>query len=158
MMDRGMISFILVAGFLAFLSSSFVFFWALNTYGGYIPSGLELTQPEFWSTAQWDGVLKHARTAVFAGVVTFELMFVWNCRDEYHPIWRTEILNSRALIGAVLLSVVLTLATIYVPFLQGLFGTVPLNPMDWVVILVTCIPALLIPPHIIFGHRKESYD
>jgi Ca2+-transporting ATPase len=155
MMDRGMVSFILVAGFFAFLSSLFVFFWALATYGPYIPSGLELIQPDFWSTAPWNSILTHARTAVFAAVVTFELMFVWNCRDEYNPIWRTDILNSKALIGAVLLSLVLTLATIYVPFLQGLFGTVALNGMDWIVILVTCIPSILIPPHIIFGHKNE---
>ncbi len=158
MMDRGMISFILVAGFMAFLSSAFIFFWALGTYGGGLPTAENLLQPDFWSIESWENALTHARTAVFAGVVTFELLFVWNCRDEYRPIWRTEILNSRALIGAVMLSLVLTLATIYVPFLQGLFGTVPLNLIDWIVISVTCLPALLIPSYIIFGHNTKSDD
>ncbi|MHA1588891.1 MAG: hypothetical protein ACTSV9_08990, partial [Candidatus Thorarchaeota archaeon] len=51
---------------------------------------------------------------------------------------------------------VLTLVTIYVPFVAALFQCVPLNPLDWVVIILACIPALLIPPHILFGHHKEA--
>ncbi|MBD3405398.1 MAG: HAD-IC family P-type ATPase [Candidatus Lokiarchaeota archaeon] len=153
MMDRGMISFVVVAGFIAFLSSAFVFLWSLNTYGGWIPG---LTGPTVdWNSAPWESVLDHARTAAFAGVVSFELLFVWNCRDEYHPVWKTHITQSRALIGAVMLSVILTLATIYVPFMQPLFQTMPLNLIDWVIIIATCLPALFIPPHIIFGHNKE---
>ncbi|NHJ13124.1 MAG: cation-translocating P-type ATPase [Candidatus Thorarchaeota archaeon] len=154
MMDRGMASFVIVAGFIAFMSSAFVFLWSLTTYGGWIPG---ITGPLVdWSLEPWQGVLTHSRTAVFAGVVTFELMFVWNCRDEYNPVWKTHITGSKALIGAVSLSIVLTLATIYMPFMWPIFETVPLNAMDWAVILITCIPSLLIPPHIIFGHHKEK--
>ncbi|MHA2432970.1 MAG: cation-translocating P-type ATPase, partial [Candidatus Thorarchaeota archaeon] len=154
MMNRGMIQFVIIAGFVAFLSSAFVFLWTLSTYGGWIPG---LTGPAVdWTSGLWSGTLTHARTAAFAGVVTFELMFVWNCRDEYKPVWKTHITNSRALIGAVLLSVFLTLITIYVPFMWPLFQTMPLQPTDWAVIIVTCIPGLLIPPHVIFGHRKHT--
>ncbi len=163
MMDRGMITFILVAGFVAFLASVTVFMVSMNTYGGHIPgiTGPALTDVE-WRSAiaptgvAWQDVLKHARTTVFASVVSFELLFVWNCRDEYHPVWRTKVRKSGYLIGAVFLSIVLTLATIYVPFMQPLFETMPLNPQDWVIIILTSLPALLIPPHIIFGHHKED--
>jgi Ca2+-transporting ATPase len=154
MMDRGMATFVLVAGFVAFLSSAFIFLYTLNTYGGWIPG---LTGPTVdWTAAPWEEVLRHARTAAFAGVVTFELIFVWNCRDEYHPVWRTKARQSKALIAAVLLSVVLTIATIYVPFLQPLFETEAIPLYDWLIIIGTCLPALLIPPHIIFGHHKEG--
>ncbi|MHA1736051.1 MAG: cation-translocating P-type ATPase [Candidatus Thorarchaeota archaeon] len=153
MMNRGMASFVVVAGFIAFLSSSFIFLWSLTIYGGWVPG---VTGPLVdWSTSPWREVLRHARTAVFAGVVTFELIFVWNCRDEYRWVWETHIRNSRALLAAVLVSIVLTLATIYVPFMQPLFQTMPLNAEDWFIIIVTCIPALLIPPHLIFGHKEE---
>ncbi|MHA2222710.1 MAG: cation-translocating P-type ATPase [Candidatus Thorarchaeota archaeon] len=154
MMDRGMVSFIVIAGFTAFLASVTVFMWSLVTYGGWIPG---LTGPAVdWTTAPWNNVLAHARTAVFASVVCFELLFVWNCRDEYHPVWRTEIRGSKVLMGAVALSVVLTLFTIYFPPMAVLFQTVPINAIDWGVILLTCIPALIIPPHIIFGHNRKS--
>ena len=161
MMDRGMASFILIAGFVAFLAAITVFLWGLTTYGGWIPG---FTGPAVnWATdvstvtgLSWATALTHARTGVFASVVTFELLFVWNCRDEYHPVWKTHITRSKVLIGAVMLSVVLTLATIYVPFMWPIFQTAPLNLADWGVILLTSIPALLIPPHIIFGHHKEK--
>ncbi len=156
MMNRGMILFVIIAGFLAFLSAAIIFFWSLATYGGWIPG---FTGPPVdWTTEPWVGALRHARTAVFASVVTFELMFVWNCRDEYRPVWKTRIRNSRTLIGAVFLSVLLTLATIYLPFMWPLFQTTPLLAIDWAIIIVTCIPALLIPPHIIFGHWRRKKD
>ena len=161
MMDRGMASFIVVAGFVAFLASTTVFLSALTIYGGWIPG---LTGPAInWDTdispltgLSWARVLLHSRTAVFASVVSFELLFVWNCRDEYHPVWRTEIRKSKVLMAAVSLSVFLTLMTIYFPPLASLFQTMPLNAIDWGIIILTCLPAILIPPHIIFGHHKEK--
>ncbi|MBY8996501.1 MAG: cation-translocating P-type ATPase [Candidatus Thorarchaeota archaeon] len=157
MMDRGMISFIVTAGFTAFLASLTVFMWSLWAYGGSIP----INEVINWhvdvspSGLPWEYVLDHARTTVFASVVCFELLFVWNCRDEYRPVWKTEIRRSKVLMGAVVLSAVLTLVTIYFPPMAVLFGTVPINAIDWGVILLTCLPALLIPPHIIFGHHRK---
>ncbi|MFX1260558.1 MAG: cation-translocating P-type ATPase [Promethearchaeota archaeon] len=156
MMDRGMIMFVVIAGFVAFLASASVFLLALTVDGGWIPG---VTGPLVnWEIAPWNNILTHARTTVFVSVVTFELLFVWNCRDEYRPVWKTHITGSKALLGAVALSVLLTLATVYVPFMWPLFGTMPLNVVDWGIILLTCLPALLIPPHIIFGHRRENAD
>ncbi|TFG94375.1 cation-translocating P-type ATPase [Candidatus Thorarchaeota archaeon] len=161
MMDRGMVTFIISAGFVAFLASTTVFLAMLTIYGGFIPG---VTGPMVdWHndissvTGQsWEYILAHARTAVFASVVSFELLFVWNCRDEYHPVWRTRIRDSKVLMGAVMLSAILTLLTIYLAPLAALFQTMPLNLTDWGFIIVTCIPALLIPPHYIFGHRREK--
>ncbi|RDE17293.1 MAG: hypothetical protein C4K49_03185, partial [Candidatus Thorarchaeota archaeon] len=132
--------------------------------GGYIPglTGNALSDLE-WRTGisavtgiAWADVIVHARTAVFAAVVTFELLFVWNCRNEHGPVWRTSLAGTKYLFAAVMASVVLTLATIYLPFAQPLFETMSLNLEDWMVILVTSLPALLIPPHIIFGHWRSE--
>ncbi len=162
MMDRGMAKFIVIAGFVAFLASTTMFLYILWFYGGWIPG---ITGPTVnWETdvanvatgLTWATVLSHARSAVFASVVTFELLFVWNCRDEYHPVWRTEIRKSKVLMSAVLLSAFLTLMTIYFPPFAMVFQTMPLNAFDWVIVLLTCLPALLIPSHRIFGHHKEK--
>jgi Ca2+-transporting ATPase len=164
MMDRGMISFIIVAGLVAFLSSFIMFMWSLWAYGGYIP-GLNGPAVVDWNTEvsvitnySWKYVLDHGRTAVFASVVIFELLFVWNCRDEYRPIWKTEVRNSKVLMGAVSLSFILTLLTIYLPPLAAVFQTVPLRPWDWVIIALTCFPALMIPSHRIFGHYRKKEE
>ncbi|MHA1930498.1 MAG: HAD-IC family P-type ATPase, partial [Candidatus Thorarchaeota archaeon] len=162
MMDKGMVSFILVAGFVAFLASTTVFLEALYAYGGVIPIGPDWVNIDWVNGIApngepWAYALKHARTTAFASVVCFELLFVWNCRDEYNPIWKTSIRESKYLIGAVLLSIVLTLATIYAPFMQPLFQTVPLDLFDWSLVILLSVPALLIPSSRIFGRfRKET--
>ncbi|MGV9170486.1 MAG: cation-translocating P-type ATPase [Promethearchaeia archaeon] len=153
MMNKGLAVFVLIGGFIQFLASSMVFLWLLTIYGGWIPG---ITGPLVnWSAAPWDYALSHARTAVFAGIVTYELLLVWNCRTEHHPVWETDITNSNALIIAVLVSVVLTLVVLYVPFMWSLFETVPLTPFEWLVILLSCLPALLLPPHKIFGYFRD---
>ncbi len=162
MMDKGMVSFILIAGFVAFLASTTVFLEALYAYSGVIPIGPEWADIDWVNGIApngepWAYALKHARTTAFAAVVSFELLFVWNCRDEYNPIWKTSIRESKYLIGAVLLSIVLTLATIYMPFMQPLFQTVPLDLFDWGLVILLSVPALLIPSSRIFGRfRKET--
>jgi Ca2+-transporting ATPase len=155
MMDRGMVTFTVIAGFVAFLAASTVFLISLTHNGGWIPG---ITGPLVdWSDPTWSFALAHSRTTVFASVVSFELLFVWNCRSEYKPFWKTNIREARVLMGAVLLSVILTLATIYVPFMAALFQTVPLDLFDWALILGTSSAALLIPSSKIFGrYRLEN--
>jgi magnesium-transporting ATPase (P-type) len=64
--------------------------------------------------------------------------------------------ESKILMGAVAMSIILTIMTIYFPPMAALFQTVPINAIDWGVIVLVCIPALIIPPHIIFGHHPQS--
>ncbi|NWF94772.1 MAG: cation-translocating P-type ATPase [Candidatus Thorarchaeota archaeon] len=162
LMDRRMGGFIVLSGLVAFLGAAFVFLYSLYVYGGYIPgfTGEALSELEWRSAVSsvtglaWADVLTHARTAVFASVVAFELLFVWNCRDEYNPVWRSSLKGTTYLFMAVLASALLTLVTIYVPFVQPFFKTVPLTLSDWAVVLLASLPALLIPSPIIFGHRK----
>jgi Ca2+-transporting ATPase len=153
LMDRGMISYIIIAGGFSFLSSIIVFMSFLTTQGGWIPG---ITGPLVdWTSPVWASALRYARTAVFASVVSFELLFVWNVRSEWHPIWKSNIRDSRTLIGAVLLSGILTIFTIYVPFFQGLFQTSPLSLDAWVLIFITISPAILIPTNRIFGFWRN---
>ncbi len=156
MMNKGLAAFILIGGFVQFIAGSLLFLGSLIEYGGWIPG---ITGPMVdWSAAPWDFALMHARTVVFVSIVVYELLFVWNCRTEYAPVWKTNITNSKALAGTVLLSVVLTLIVLYVPFITPLFGAVPLSALDWLIIFVSCLPALLIPPHKIFGYFREREE
>jgi Ca2+-transporting ATPase len=158
MMDRGMASFIVIAGFIAFVSSFSIFLVSLTWYGGGIPGITPGIGQVDWTDPHWAEALRHSRTAVFAGVVMFELLFVWNCRDEYRMIWQTNFRGAKALITAVLVSTILTLATIYYPPLQSLFGTEALTMETWAMVILTSLPVLFIPPHWIFGHKREMAE
>ncbi len=154
LIDRPMAIFVVTTGLLGFVAALITFLWVLITYGGTVP-GI-LSEAVNWGTdiaptgLPWSFVLDHGRTAVFASIVVFEMLLVWNCRDEHRPVWKTRIRNSKTLMLAVAASVLVILMTIYVPIFQSLFGTVPLYSMDWLVILAVAVPALLIPPHKIF--------
>ena len=51
-------------------------------------------------------------------------------RSESQTLWETGILTNKSLLGAVLLTFVLQMAVIYVPFLQGIFNTSSLSLLE----------------------------
>ena len=61
-------------------------------------------------------------------------------RSESEPIWRLGLLSNRPLLGAVLLTFALQMATIYVPWLNPIFRTEPLSIGE----LALCIGAALV--------------
>ena len=83
-----------------------------------------------------------AQTAAYATIALAELVFVFSCRSELRPAWRLP--RNRHLEAAVLGSLGLLLATVYVPALHAPFGTVSLTPDELaVVLLLAVIPALV---------------
>jgi len=84
--------------------------------------------------------------------VLFELFFVFNCRSDTRSVFRSNPFDNLYLVGAVVLSFLLQLAVIYVPFLQRLFKTVPLTGSDWLIVLGISVWGLLIVPEV-FGAR-----
>jgi Ca2+-transporting ATPase len=144
MLDKGMIRIILVGGFLATAASSIVYLSMLNMGIGWIPgiTGeiIDWNQPIYATT------LKMAQTGSFVTMVSFQLIWVWNCRDEWNPVWKTNILSSRGLIIASLMSFLLTLLIIYTP-LAPVFGIAIFGFEIWILIAGVSLLGLLIPVH-----------
>ena len=83
-----------------------------------------------------------AQTAAYATIALAELVFVFSCRAELRAAWRLP--RNRHLERAVVGSLVLLLATVYVPALNEPFGTVPLTLDELLVVLVlAAVPALV---------------
>ncbi|MFQ6135496.1 MAG: cation-translocating P-type ATPase, partial [Nitrososphaerales archaeon] len=85
-------------------------------------------------TFEETGLLK-ARTIVFTSIVMFEVFNTFNCRSERHSIFYVGPFKNRYLILALVSSIILQLAVIYIPMLQPSFGTVPLDILDWLIII-----------------------
>jgi Ca2+-transporting ATPase len=92
--------------------------------------------------------LPRLRTIIFTSTVMFELFFVFNCRSETRSVFRSNVLGNKRLVAAVALSFLLQLAVVYIPFLQSLFQTVPLNARDWGIVLTIATLGLLILPEV----------
>lgn len=97
--------------------------------------------------------LDKARTMVFTFSVVFELLFIFNCRSEKHSVFRIGISGNKKLLLAVIISFILQLLVIYVPFLQSIFKTVPLSLYDWMIIILFSSSSLLVLPEIFMSKK-----
>jgi Ca2+-transporting ATPase len=88
--------------------------------------------------------LAYAQTIAFATLVLAQLIHVFDCRSERSVLARNPFGNVY-LVLAVLSSVLLMLAVIYVPALQPVFHTLPILPKDWLLVLcMSAIPTFLL--------------
>ena len=98
-----------------------------------------------------------APTMAFVTLSFSELVRAFTARSERVPILKIGMFKNKVMNWAILSSLVLLLAVVYIPFLQGIFDTVPLGWTQWEVIL----PLLLVPSiaaeltKVIFIKRKQ---
>jgi Ca2+-transporting ATPase len=83
----------------------------------------------------------HARTMAFATLSISELLRAYTSRSERYSVFAIGIFSNKWMQRAVLTSLVILLAIIYVPFLASVFGTTALSAEDWAIIL----PLILVP-------------
>ncbi len=76
------------------------------------------------------GGMRYAQTMAFNTLVLFSLFTVFNARSDERSAF-AELFSNGWLWAAVLLSLALQAAVIYVPFLQQAFSTVALRGEDW---------------------------
>ena len=76
------------------------------------------------------GTMRYAQTMAFTTLLFFSLFTVFNARSDEHSAFR-GLFSNGWLWGAVVLSLALQVAVIYVPFLQHAFSTVSLSAADW---------------------------
>jgi Ca2+-transporting ATPase len=92
-----------------------------------------LYNPDFDSNP--DTILERAQTMVFVTLVLAELVNAFNCRAVTLSLFTVGFLANRFLVGAVLLSLAMTVAVVAYDPLARLFHTVPLTWMDWLLAL-----------------------
>jgi P-type Ca2+ transporter type 2C len=86
----------------------------------------------------WALASGHARwqTMVFTVLTLSQMAHVLAIRSEAEPLWRRGLASNRPLLGAVLLTLVLQLATIYVPALHPIFKTESLDAAELAICLL----------------------
>jgi Ca2+-transporting ATPase len=91
--------------------------------------------------AMYPGVPEEAKTMAFVTLSFSELLRAFTARSENYPLLRIGIFSNRVMLYAVVSSLLLLLAVIYLPFLQPIFNTVALGWAEWQVVL----PLLFVP-------------
>ncbi|MEM2915991.1 MAG: calcium-translocating P-type ATPase, SERCA-type [Candidatus Woesearchaeota archaeon] len=77
--------------------------------------------------------LAKAQTMAFTTLMLFQMFNVLNQRSETESLFVVGFFKNRWLWLAIMLSVGLQFAVVYVPFFQHLFGTVSLGVKDWLI-------------------------
>ena len=90
----------------------------------------------------------YASTLAFTTLVVFELMLVFNARQEGKSWLNYSPFNNIWLILGVLASLGLQLMVVYVPFFQPFFGTSPLQGDDFLIMLGICLVASTLVPYL----------
>jgi Ca2+-transporting ATPase len=93
--------------------------------------------------------IEEARAMAFVQATLQELVIVWNCRSEKRNAFKVGFRSNKFLLVAVLVSAILT---VIIPYTY-LFGTAPLDPIDWLVILPFSLSGFLILPEIFYGKK-----
>jgi Ca2+-transporting ATPase len=79
---------------------------------------------QYWAITDGNA---HWQTMVFTVLTLAQMAHVLAVRSERLPLWRIGLSSNLPLLGAVVLTVLLQLAIIYVPWLQGVFKTQSLS-------------------------------
>jgi len=99
--------------------------------------------PVFSSALPREGLVK-AQTMAFTMMTMFEMFNAFNCRSERHSIFKVGPFANIWLVLAVLSSILLQAAVIYIPFLQSIFGTAALGLADWLWVITISSSALIV--------------
>lgn len=110
----------------------------------------------FWWGYGVVGSVEKARTMVFLVACFFELIVVWNCRSERRNAFRVGFLTNKSLLIAVIVSVFSTLAVIYIPPLPAMFQTVPLDLLEWTLVISLSSLGFLVVPEIFIQKIRNN--
>ena len=99
----------------------------------------------------------HWQTMVFTVLTLGQMAHVMAIRSETEPLWRLGLGTNKPLLGAVVLTFGLQMATIYVPFLNPIFKTEPLSLAE----LALCLAAasvVWVAVELEKAWRRKQYD
>ncbi|UOD82941.1 cation transporting ATPase C-terminal domain-containing protein [Paenarthrobacter ureafaciens] len=85
--------------------------------------------------------LPEARTAALNLFVAFQILYLFSCRSLGHPAWTVKPFSNRWLAVGVLLQVLAQAAITYLPAMNTLFHTAPLDLQSWLAVFLAAAAA-----------------
>jgi len=113
------------------------FFWVLLSNGWAWGQQLSFTDP----------IYLKATSMVFAGIVLAQMGNLLGCQTNRTSVLEVGIFKNRWIIRGIAFSVVVMLSIIYIPPLQGIFGTTALGLIEWLYLL-TFVPIMFLADEI----------
>ncbi len=102
--------------------------------------------------------LEKARTVALVTMAAFQWFNAWNCRSEILSLFTIPLLSNKWLVGATMLVILLQVAALYVPFLEHILKTVPLDGYDWLLSLAVASSIILLEEMRKYFVRKRRHE
>jgi Ca2+-transporting ATPase len=100
--------------------------------------------------------VEHARTMTFCTLVLAQLFHAFTCRSERYSLFRIGVWTNRALVGAIIVSAILQIGIVMIPWGREIFRVAPLGAPQWLVTLgLGLLPWLAIELQKAFRHRPS---
>jgi Ca2+-transporting ATPase len=77
----------------------------------------------------------HIRTMIFAGLGIDSLFYIFSCKNLRKNLWQINPFSNKFLNFSWLVGIIALAAAVYIPILNTLLGTVPLNLKEWMLVL-----------------------
>lgn len=104
-----------------------------------------------------DDLIK-ARTMAFSVLVFYQLVNVFNCRHETKSLFHLKPFSNKYLILAVIVSLILQVSVVQIPFLQTIFKTTSLSLLEWGSVFLLSLTILVYDEVRKYSARKiEAY-
>jgi cation-transporting P-type ATPase F len=98
-----------------------------------------------FETALADGSsLEVARTAAVNAVIAIQIGYLFNCRSLNNSVFRIGFFSNPSLLWGIAIMIALTLAFTYVPIMQTIFQSAPLDVGQWGIIVLMALAVSLI--------------
>lgn len=100
--------------------------------------------PEIGCDMFTNDMSKSASTVSLSILVVIEMLNAMNALSSSESLLTFFLWNNMMLVYAIILSMVLHFAILYVPFLQGLFSILPLDAVEWKAVLAISAPVMYV--------------
>lgn len=101
------------------------YFWVLYGGGWTLGESLPFTDPLYLE----------ATTMVFVGIVTSQIGNLIGCQTTRTSTFKVGIFKNKWIIRGIVFEVAVMLSIVYVPYLQGIFGTTSLDIYQWLYVI-----------------------
>ena len=101
------------------------YFWVLYSGGWTLGQSLPFTDPLYLE----------ATTMVFVGIVTSQIGNLLGCQTTRTSTFKVGVFKNKWIIRGIIFEVAVMLSIVYIPYLQGIFGTTTLGIYQWLYVI-----------------------
>lgn len=148
---NGAMAFTIYNGFMIACLTLGAFLWSPIRYLG--AEGIQVTLENIKMALENEYIISHAQTYAFTTLGVSQLFHAIGMRNYDKSLFRMNLLENKAMIGAFILGLLLQIIVTEVPFLVEVFETAQLHLEEWINLILLSMVPLLSHEVIVFGKK-----